>query len=149
MRLIDADVLMKNYGLENATKYGNEDAEQQAHSYSTLMLYEIAIMIEDAPTVDAQEIITELQMEKHDLTMELKSLEMIIADLEEKCDDREYGEWLKTFRYTRRSIGKDCPEPVYHYECSICGYNTGNQGREFSYCPRCGSDMRGSSDGTR
>jgi hypothetical protein len=60
MRLIDADKLketmMKYYGCENATKYGNETAEQQAHSYSTLMLYEVADMIEDcidiAPTVE-------------------------------------------------------------------------------------------------
>lgn len=57
MRLIDADELVKNYGLENATKYGNEDAEQQAHSYSTLMLYEIANMIEDAPTIDAVPVV--------------------------------------------------------------------------------------------
>lgn len=57
MRLIDADVLMKNYGLETATKYGNKDAEQQKHSYSTLMLYEIAYMIEDAPTVEAVPVV--------------------------------------------------------------------------------------------
>lgn len=50
MRLIDADALLEQYGLNDATKYGNKDAEQQAHSYSTLMLYEIADMIEDAPT---------------------------------------------------------------------------------------------------
>lgn len=53
MRLIDADALLENYNLKNATKYGNKDAEQQEHSYSTLMLYEVADMIEDAPTIDA------------------------------------------------------------------------------------------------
>ena len=50
MRLIDADALLEQYNLKDATKYGNKDAEQQAHSYSTMMLYEIADMIEDAPT---------------------------------------------------------------------------------------------------
>ena len=54
MRLIDADALMEDNGLKDATKYANKDAEQQAHSYSTLMLYEIADMIEDAPTVEAK-----------------------------------------------------------------------------------------------
>ena len=49
-RLIDADALLEQYNLKDATKYGNKDAEQQAHSYSTMMLYEIADMIEDAPT---------------------------------------------------------------------------------------------------
>lgn len=49
-RLIDADLLMENYDLKSATKYGNKSAKQQEHSYSTLMMYEIADMIDDAPT---------------------------------------------------------------------------------------------------
>lgn len=59
-RLIDADKLkiemMKAFDCEDATKYGNKNAEQQAHSYSTLMLYEISNVVEDcidnAPTAD-------------------------------------------------------------------------------------------------
>ena len=54
--LIDKGALMEQYGLKDATKYGNKDAEQQAHSYSTLMLYEIADMIDDMPTVTEAEI---------------------------------------------------------------------------------------------
>ena len=54
MRFIDADALLEQYNLKDSTKYGNKDAEQQAHSYSTMMLYEIADMIEDAPTASAQ-----------------------------------------------------------------------------------------------
>ena len=49
-RLIDADALLEQYNLKDATKYGNKDAEQQEHSYSTMMLYEIADMIDGAPT---------------------------------------------------------------------------------------------------
>ena len=49
--LIDRNELLKQYGVENATKYGNKDAEQQKHSYSTMMMYEIADMIEDAETI--------------------------------------------------------------------------------------------------
>ena len=52
MRLIDADALLENYNLKDATKYGNKNAEQQYNSYSTLMMYEIADMIEDAPTIE-------------------------------------------------------------------------------------------------
>lgn len=63
MRLIDADALkdamMKAFDCEDATKYGNKNAEQQAHSYSTLMLYEISNIVEDcidnAPTVEITE----------------------------------------------------------------------------------------------
>lgn len=61
MRLIDADALMEQYGLKDATKYGNKDSEQQAHSYSTLMLYEIADMIEDAPTAyDVEKVVEQI-----------------------------------------------------------------------------------------
>lgn len=67
MRLIDADALLEQYNLKDATKYGNKDAEQQAHSYSTMMLYEIADMIEDAPTAyDTDKVVEQLE--------ELKSL---------------------------------------------------------------------------
>lgn len=53
MRLIDADLLTEQYNLDNATKYGNKDAKQQSFSYDTMMMYEIADMIDDAPTVPA------------------------------------------------------------------------------------------------
>ena len=62
MRLIDADALLEQYNLKDATKYGNKDAEQQAHSYSTMMLYEIADMIEDAPTAyDPDKVVEQLK----------------------------------------------------------------------------------------
>ena len=61
MRLIDADALLEQYNLKDATKYGNKDADQQAHSYSTMMLYEIADMIEDAPTAyDTDKVVEQL-----------------------------------------------------------------------------------------
>ena len=61
-RLIDADALLEQYNLKDATKYGNKDAEQQAHSYSTMMLYEIADMIEDAPTAyDVDKVVAQLE----------------------------------------------------------------------------------------
>ena len=61
-RLIDADALLEQYNLKDATKYGNKDAEQQAHSYSTMMLYEIADMIEDVPTAyNVDKVVEELE----------------------------------------------------------------------------------------
>ena len=61
-RLIDADALLEQYNLKDATKYGNKDAEQQAHSYSTMMLYEIADMIESAPTAyDTDKVVEQLE----------------------------------------------------------------------------------------
>ena len=65
-RLIDADALLEQYDLKDATKYGNKDAEQQAHSYSTMMLYEIADMIEDAPTAyDVDNVVEKLEEVKN------------------------------------------------------------------------------------
>ena len=61
-RLIDADALLEQYNLKDATKYGNKDAEQQAHSYSTMMLYEIADIIEGAPTAyDMDKVVKQLE----------------------------------------------------------------------------------------
>ena len=66
MRLIDADALLEQYNLNDATKYGNKDANQQAHSYSTMMLYEIADMIEDAPTAyDMDKVVEKLEEVKN------------------------------------------------------------------------------------
>jgi hypothetical protein len=55
MRLIDADALFNwgKYKLSDAVKYGNKDEEHQDFSYSTLMMYEIAGEVDDAPTIDA------------------------------------------------------------------------------------------------
>ena len=62
MRLIDADALLEQYNLKDATKYGNKDAEQQTHSYGTMMLYEIADMIEDVPTsYDVDKVVAQLE----------------------------------------------------------------------------------------
>lgn len=58
-RLIDADSLF-NWGdkkLKNAVKYGNKGIEQLNWSYSTLMMYEIAYEINDAPTIDAVPVV--------------------------------------------------------------------------------------------
>ena len=57
---IEREALMKNfcgYDLTKCVKYGNESAEQQHDSYSTMMMYEIADEIEDAPTADVVSVI--------------------------------------------------------------------------------------------
>jgi hypothetical protein len=59
MRLIDADALF-NWGkhkLSDAVKYGNKDEEHQDFSYSTLMMYEIADEVNNAPTIDAVPVV--------------------------------------------------------------------------------------------
>ena len=62
MRLIDADALLEQYNLKDATNYRNKDDERRAHSFSTMMLYEITDMIEDAPTAyDSDKVVEQLE----------------------------------------------------------------------------------------
>ncbi len=42
-----AERLASYLGVEGATKYGNENAEQMSNSYATIMKYEIADAIDD------------------------------------------------------------------------------------------------------
>lgn len=55
--LISRSALLRDMGLENAIKYGNQTTEQQHNSYSTLMKYEIADYIQDAPAIDAVSVV--------------------------------------------------------------------------------------------
>lgn len=57
MRPIDADELKKSMDCDGAVKYGNDGVEQTERSYSTLMRYEIADYIDDAPTLDVVDVI--------------------------------------------------------------------------------------------
>ena len=80
MRLVDADALLEQYSLKDATKYGNKDAEQQAHSYSTMMLYEIADMIEGAPTAyDTDKVVEQLEDRK---SLMMETLKISEADID-------------------------------------------------------------------
>lgn len=55
--LISREALLEQHDLKNAVKYGNHSEEQRRHSYSTLMLYEVADMVLDAPAVDAVPVV--------------------------------------------------------------------------------------------
>ena len=54
---IERGALLKAIGCENAVKYGNKSAEQQHKSYSSMMLYEIADEINDAPAADVEPVV--------------------------------------------------------------------------------------------
>ena len=90
-RLIDADALLEQYDLKDATKYGNKDAEQQAHSYSTMMLYEIADMIEDAPTAyDTDKVVEQLEEERE---LSYADFDRYVEDVSQ-CLDAEYDDFF-------------------------------------------------------
>lgn len=58
-------------------------------------------------------------------------------------DPVKHGKWIKTFRYMGKNFNTGEVIPVNSYDCSECGYHTGNQGRKFNYCPNCGARMGG------
>ena len=47
--------------LKDCTKYGNESAEQQEKSYSTMMMYEVADLVDDLIDIVKQEITNGLE----------------------------------------------------------------------------------------
>ena len=55
----EIEEIEKYYGLDKATKYGNENAEQQRLSYSTMMMYEVADFVDNI-----KEIIDKYRAEK-------------------------------------------------------------------------------------
>lgn len=57
---ISRETLMKNFDgidLTKCVKYGNETEEQRNRSYDTMMMYEIAYAIQDAPTADVAPVV--------------------------------------------------------------------------------------------
>ena len=57
---VDREALLKNFcgfDLTECVKYGNKTKEQAARSYGTLMMYEIADVIEDAPAADVAPVV--------------------------------------------------------------------------------------------
>ena len=54
-----------------------------------------------------------------------------------------HGRWIKTDNGVRKNINTGRAVRVYLYDCSVCGWHTGNQGENFNYCPNCGARMDG------
>lgn len=80
--LISRSWLLEQYGLKDCTKYGNETAEQKKKSYDTMMMYEIAEMIKDAPTIYYLDKIIERlkELKTYNLNMADAMLEIMRRD---------------------------------------------------------------------
>lgn len=76
--------------LEKATKYGNEDAEQQHFSYSTMMMYEIKDeidnVIDSLPSVQPQNL-EQIKWERDTAIEQLKQLGYGLGEKIEPCVD--------------------------------------------------------------
>lgn len=55
--------------------------------------------------------------------------------------DGIHGKWEMTYNGMMKNVNTGFMMTVYHCKCSVCGWETGNQGTRFNYCPNCGEKM--------
>lgn len=60
---------------------------------------------------------------------------------EENLKDGMRGKWEKIYRGKRKDVITGKKIDTYYCTCSVCGWETGNQGTRFNYCPNCGAKM--------
>lgn len=109
VRLIDANALIRDNGLENAFKCGNATKEERDFAYSTMMMYEIRDMLDDAPTV-------ETAPKKYGY-----------------WDKITTGEGLYDYHFQCSHCGKSTPDgayPIAPMYCSHCGSDNQSEERE-------------------
>ena len=51
------------------------------------------------------------------------------------------GKWEMTYKGMKKDVNTGLMISAYNCKCSVCGWETGNQGTRFSYCPKCGAKM--------
>ena len=136
--------------LSYCTKYGNKDAEQQNKSYSTMMMYEVADLVDDLIEIVKQEAeqyeecykdcgeCEAYNKEKYHCPKFCKVIKETVKEIEE---NHNKGKWEMTYKGMRKDVNTGLMISAYNCKCSVCGWETGNQGTRFSYCPKCGAKM--------
>ena len=136
--------------LSDCTKYGNNNAEQQEKSYSTMMMYEVADFVDDLIEIVKQEAeqyeecykdcgdCEAYNKEKHHCPKFCKVIKETVKEIEE---NHNKGKWEMTYKGKRKDVNTGLMISAYNCKCSVCGWETGNQGTRFSYCPNCGAKM--------
>ena len=122
--LISRSELLENYGLKDAVKYGNKTRERAYHSVDTLMLYEIADMIESAPAVDAVPVVHGLHC--IDIVDFIDWLDVgHLRSADEKCfSEANVAGMLKDFAITNPAIPDSvtrCKDCRYGLPCKLFG----------------------------
>ena len=137
--------------LSDCTKYGNKDAEQQNKSYSTMMMYEVADLVDDLIETVKHEAeqyeecykdcgqCEAYDKEKHHCPKFCKVIKETVKEIEENHNIK--GKWEMTYKGKRKDVNTGLMISAYNCKCSVCGWETGNQGTRFNYCPNCGAKM--------
>ena len=76
--------------------------------------------------------------EKHHCPKFCKVIKETVREIEE---NHNKGKWEMTYKGKRKDVNTGLMISAYNCKCSVCGWETGNQGTRFSYCPKCGAKM--------
>ena len=76
--------------------------------------------------------------EKHHCPKFCKVIKETVKEIEE---NHNKGKWEMTYKGKRKDMNTGLMISAYNCKCSVCGWETGNQGTRFNYCPNCGAKM--------
>ena len=76
--------------------------------------------------------------EKYHCTKFCKVIKKTVKEIEE---NHNKGKWEMTYKGKRKDVNTGLMISAYNCKCSVCGWETGNQGTRFNYCPICGAKM--------
>ena len=77
--------------------------------------------------------------EKHHCPKFCKVIKETVKEIEENHNIK--GKWEMTYKGMRKDVNTGLMISAYNCKCSVCGWETGNQGTRFNYCPNCGAKM--------
>ena len=77
--------------------------------------------------------------EKHHCPKFCKVIKETVKEIEENNNIK--GKWEMTYKGMKKDVNTGLMISAYNCKCSVCGWETGNQGTRFSYCPKCGAKM--------
>ena len=77
--------------------------------------------------------------EKHHCPKLCKVIKETVKEIEENHNIK--GKWEMTYKGKRKDVNTGLMISAYNCKCSVCGWETGNQGTRFNYCPNCGAKM--------
>ena len=77
--------------------------------------------------------------EKYHCPKFCKVITEAVKEIEENHNIK--GKWEMTYKGKRKDVNTGLMISAYNCKCSVCGWETGNQGTRFSYCPKCGAKM--------
>ena len=77
--------------------------------------------------------------EKHYCPKFCNVIKETVKEIEENHNIK--GKWEMTYKGKRKDVNTGLMISASNCKCSVCGWETGNQGTRFNYCPNCGAKM--------